>query len=191
MAFHSLPILPAVKSIKELERVLKSPYMYIVLLDSHVAQLKHIVRLAEQHGKKILLHADMINGLKNDEYAAEFLSQEIRPAGLISTRAGVIRVAKQKGLIAIQRVFLLDTIALEKSYLLIEKTQPDYIEVLPGIMPHIIKEVSQRTGIPILAGGLIRTVEDVENAIQAGATFVTTSNRELIAHYENGMDTRR
>lgn len=185
MAFHSLPILPAVKSIKELERVLNSPYMYIVLLDSHVAQLKHIVKLAEQHGKKILLHADMINGLKNDDYAAEFLCQEIRPAGLISTRAGVIRVAKQKGLIAIQRVFLLDTIALEKSYALIEKTQPDYIEVLPGIMPHIIKEVSSRTGIPIFAGGLIRTVEDVDNAMQAGATFVTTSNHELIAHYQN------
>lgn len=140
MSFHSLPILPAVKSMRELERVLHSPYMYIVLLDSHVAQLKNIVKLAEQHGKKILLHADMINGLKNDEYAAEFLCQEIRPAGLISTRAGVIRVAKQKGLIAIQRVFLLDTIALEKSYVLIEKTQPTILKFFLVLCPILSKK---------------------------------------------------
>lgn len=92
------------------------------------------------------------SGFKNDEYAAEYLCQHIRPAGLISTRASVIQKAKQKGITAIQRIFLLDTHALEKSYLLLAKTQPDYIEVLPGVIPHIIAEVSVRTGIPIIAG---------------------------------------
>lgn len=48
----------------------------------------------------------------------------------------------------------------------------------------MIKEVSERTGIPILAGGLIRTPEDVEAALAAGATAVTTSNKQLFEHYK-------
>lgn len=73
--------------------------------------------------------------------------------------------------------------ALEMSYSLLERTKPDFIEVLPGVMPDIIKEVHEKTGIPIFAGGLIRSVEDVENALLAGATTVTTSRKELWEHY--------
>lgn len=168
---------------KDLEKLMELPYEYVVLLDSHVGQIKAVVDFIASHGKKVLLHADLIEGLKNDEYAAEYLCQAIRPAGLISTRAGVIAKTKQHRLIAIQRLFLLDSIALEKSYALLERTQPDYIEVLPGVMPHIIAEVHARAGIPIFAGGLVRTVQDVEQAIAAGATAVTTSKMELWKHF--------
>ncbi|MNY79153.1 Glycerol-3-phosphate responsive antiterminator [compost metagenome] len=54
---------------------------------------------------------------------------------------------------------------------------------MPGVMPHIIQEVLEKTGIPIFAGGLIRSVEDVENALRAGATAVTTSHKDLWKHY--------
>jgi glycerol uptake operon antiterminator len=187
MSFHNQSILPAIRKIKDLEKLLDSTFTYIVLLDSHIAQLKNMVDLTHAKGKKLLLHVDLVEGLKNDEYAAEYVCQSIRPAGLISTRAGVISKAKQNGLLAIQRLFLLDSSALDKSYTLLERTKPDYIEVMPGVMPHIIKEVGERTGIPIFAGGLIRTVDDVENALQAGATAVTTSNKDLWRHYSTSV----
>lgn len=76
-------------------------------------------------------------------------------------------------------MFLLDSIALETSYKIITKTQPDYVEVLPGLMPNIIQEVHEKTGIPVFAGGLIRTKEEIELAIKAGAVAVTTSDKEL------------
>jgi glycerol uptake operon antiterminator len=183
VSFHNQSILPAIRKMKDLEKLLDSSFSYIVLLDSHIGQLRSIVDLAKANGKKILLHVDLVEGLKNDEYAAEYLCQHIRPEGLISTRAGVITKTKQNGLLAIQRLFLLDSSALEKSYTLLERTQPDYIEVLPGIMPHMIKEVRERTGIPIFAGGLIRTVSDVELALEAGAAAVTTSHKGLWKHF--------
>lgn len=183
MSFHGQKILPAAKQMKQLEQILESRYQYGVLLDTHIARLGQMYRLIREAGKSMFLHADLIQGLKNDEYAAEYLCQEIRPDGLISTRSSVILKAKQKGIAAIQRVFLLDTLALEKNYALLEKTKPDYIEVLPGAMPHMIDEVYRRTGIPIFAGGLIRTPMQVEEAIAAGALAVTTSSRELFRHY--------
>ncbi|OIJ12325.1 glycerol-3-phosphate responsive antiterminator GlpP [Anaerobacillus arseniciselenatis] len=179
MDFHGQKTLPAARSIKELEDMLDSNYTYIVLLNSHIGQLKSLVQLAKSKGKKMLLHADLVQGLRNDEYAAQFLCQDVKPAGLISTRKNVVLTAKKHGLISIQRLFLLDSIALESSYKLLETTKPDYIEVLPGVMPHIIKEVYEKTGIPIVAGGLIREKKEVEDALKAGASAVTTSRREL------------
>ncbi|CAM5784781.1 MULTISPECIES: glycerol-3-phosphate responsive antiterminator [Brevibacillus] len=183
MNFNGQKILPAARHMKDFDHILESPYEYGVFLDTHIAQLKGLYDMAEKHKKKMFLHADLVQGLKNDEYAAEFLCQQIKPAGLISTRSSVILKAKQKGVLAIQRIFLLDTNALEKSYLLLEKTQPDFIEVLPGAMPAIITEVFERTKIPILAGGLIRTIDDVNMALQGGASAITTSNRKLWEHF--------
>ncbi|MEB3102269.1 glycerol-3-phosphate responsive antiterminator [Ferviditalea candida] len=177
-------VLPAVRSLKDFDKFMKTAYDSFVVMDIHVVQLKGIQKIVKNSGKKMLLHADLIHGLKNDEYAAEFLCQDFRPAGLISTKSKVILKARQKGVLAIQRVFLLDSNALEKSYGLIGTTQPDYIEVLPGCIPHIIKEVRERTGKPVLAGGLIRSVDDVHNALDAGAAAITTSNTELWEQFE-------
>lgn len=172
-------ILPASSSMKEFESFLESAYTIGIFLDIHVAQLKNVAKMAKAHDKRIIFHVDLINGLRNDEYAVEYLFQEFRPYGIISTKASVIKKAKSKGMIAIQRIFLIDSHALEKSYRLIEKTRPDYIEVLPGAMPWMIAEVKERTNIPVLAGGLIRTAEEVKSALDAGAAAITTSETEL------------
>lgn len=177
--FNGQKILPAAHNLRDLEQMVNSNLTYIVLLNSHIGQLKSLVQLAKGKGKKLLLHADLVQGLRNDEYAAQFLCQDIKPTGLISTRKNVVLTAKKHGLISVQRLFLLDSIALESSYKLLETTKPDFIEVLPGVMPHIINEVYKKTGIPIVAGGLIREKREINEAIEAGAIACTTSRKEL------------
>lgn len=184
MPFEGQKILPALRDIRQFEQILDSPYKYIVLLEVHISQLKSLIETATNKDKKVLVHADLIQGLKTDDYAAEFICNDMRPAGIISTRSNMILKAKAKGLLAIQRTFLLDTIALQKSYTLLERTQPDYIEVLPGVLPSLIKEVQERTGIPIISGGLIRTPAEVEEALKAGAKAVTTSHPALWKTYQ-------
>ncbi|MCP1306804.1 glycerol-3-phosphate responsive antiterminator [Paenibacillus tyrfis] len=177
--FYGQRILPAVRKLKDLEHLLASSYVWIVLLDSHVSQLMSVAQLVRQHKKQLLVHVDLIHGLKNDDYAIEFLCQSMRPAGIISTRSSAVATAKKHKVLGIQRHFLLDSIALDTTYRLSEKVAPDYIEVMPGVMPHIIAEMRSKLDIPILAGGLIRTNEDVELALGSGAVAVTTSRREL------------
>lgn len=181
MSGHQLnqSVLPAVSKIKDVESVIASPLQHMVLLGGHIGQLKSVVDLAKAHNKQVFLHADLIDGLKNDEYAADFLCQTIQPAGIISTRASVVMRTKQRGLIAIQRMFLIDSDAMERSYRMIEKSSPDFIEVLPGIIPEAIQEVKQQTGIPVIAGGLIKTHQHIHKALDAGATAITTSRKEL------------
>ncbi|TSB45260.1 glycerol-3-phosphate responsive antiterminator [Alkalicoccobacillus porphyridii] len=177
--FDGQTILPAIKKMKDFEKVLESNYTYIVILDLHISQLVVVSKYAKAKKKKLLLHADMIQGLKSDKYAAEFLCQTVRPAGLISTRADVLKTAKKNGLLAIQRLFLLDTIALETSYRLADKVQPDLIEVLPGVVPDLIKRVQTATGISIITGGLIESKDEIDRALASGAHAITTSRQEL------------
>ncbi|CEG25491.1 glycerol-3-phosphate responsive antiterminator [Bacillus sp. B-jedd] len=172
-------ILPALTNMKDFEHFLHSSFEIGIFLEVHIAQLKHVRGLAELHGKKMFYHIDMIQGIKSDDYSTEFICQEYKPYGVISTKPSVIIKAKQKGVYAIQRIFLIDSHALEKSYRLIEKTKPDFIEVLPGAMPDLIKEVKQKVNIPLLAGGFIRTSKDIDLALEAGAAGVTTSNKSL------------
>ncbi|MFD0673342.1 glycerol-3-phosphate responsive antiterminator [Cohnella sp. GCM10027633] len=182
MSIEGQRVLPAVKRMADLEKLLPSPYEYIVLLGGRLGAVRPAIELAERHRKKVLLHADLIDGLKNDEYAAEFLCQQIRPAGLISTRTSVLEKTKQNGLLSIQRLFLIDSDALDKSVALAAKTRPDFVEMLPGVLPHLVAEVRERTGIPVIAGGLIRTAKERDDALAAGATAITTSRRELWEH---------
>lgn len=179
MGFYGQEIIPAMQKMEDLEKLMASNYIYIIVLEVHVSRLKPIFQMAQAHNKKLILHMDLVHGLKSDEYATEFVCQELKPFGIISTKSSVILKAKQKGVTAIQRMFLIDSYALEKSYRLIEKTKPDFIEVLPGAIPQMITEVKTQLKIPIFAGGLIRTMEEVQNALNAGAEAVTTSRKEL------------
>ncbi|WP_044894114.1 glycerol-3-phosphate responsive antiterminator [Bacillus alveayuensis] len=184
MSFHGQKILPAVRSMKDFEKLLKMNYRYGVFLDLHIGMLKSVYQYAKQHEKKMFLHVDLIHGLKSDEYAAEYICQEIKPYGLISTKTNVITKAKQKGVLAIQRAFIIDSSAMETSVKLVEKANPDYIEVLPGVVLKVIQQLRVKTGKPIFAGGLIETAAEVEEAIAAGASAITTSNVELWKRFE-------
>ena len=172
-------VIPAIRNMKDFEKVLITNHEYIIFLETRLSQVESIVKHAKQHNKKVLMHSDLIHGLKVDEYGLEYLINNVKVDGIISTRVNVIATAKKNNLISIQRLFALDSHALNHNLKACKKIQPDYIEVLPGIIPGISKEIHDETGIPVIAGGLIRTKEDVENALNNGAFAVTTSNKDL------------
>lgn len=172
-------VLPAVRDMKDFEKSLESNHEIIVLLETRLSQLKNLVTYVHRANKKVIIHFDLIQGLKTDEYGMEYILREIKPDGIISTRGNVIGLAKKQNIMAIQRLFLLDSLALEHNHTLIERAKPDCIEVLPGVIPNYIKRLSEITNVPIIAGGLITDKEEVDAALQAGAIAVSTSKTEL------------
>lgn len=184
MSFEGQKILPAIRSMKDFDKMLETSFEYGVFLDLHVGMLKSVFEFARKENRKMFLHLDLMHGLASDEYAAEYVCQDIKPYGIISTKGNVIKKARQKGVFATQRMFVIDSSAMNRSIELIQKTDPDFIEVLPGVVPKIIKEIGEKTGKPIFAGGLIDTVEEVKAALDAGATAITTSNRILWKHFD-------
>ncbi|MDY0395949.1 glycerol-3-phosphate responsive antiterminator [Virgibacillus halophilus] len=172
-------VLPAVRRMKDFEDALQTKQETIVLLETRISQLKSLVTYARRTAKTVLLHVDLIQGLKTDEYAMEFLIREVKPDGILSTRGNVINLAKKHGLLTIQRIFLLDSLALEHNVSLAKKLKPDCVEVLPGLIPSMIEHIHDQTGLPVIAGGLIKSAEHIDMALNAGAVAVSTSDKHL------------
>lgn len=172
-------VIPVLREMKQFEKLLHSQHEIIIFLETRLSQLKDLVDVAHKHNKKVFVHADLVQGLKSDEYGMEYLIRNIKVDGIISTRGKTISFVKKHNVIGILRLFALDSHALDHNLSMCQRVQPDYIEVLPGIVPQILTEVHERTGIPVIAGGLIRTKEDVALAFQNGAKAVSTSDPEL------------
>lgn len=64
------------------------------------------------------------------------------PDGIISTHPSLIRRARHQGLLTIQRAFILDSLSLNNLSGQLEQGKPDFVEILPGIMPRVITEIS-------------------------------------------------
>lgn len=169
------PVIAAVKDEEGLAKALESDCNTIFLLASTILTVEDLVRRVQQAGKVAVVHLDLVEGLSNREIAVDALIKAARPDGIISTRPTQVRRARHQGLITVQRAFILDSMSITSIYPQLAVGKPDFVEILPGIMPRIITEVSQGTHIPVIAGGLIKYKDEVVGAIRAGAVAVSTT----------------
>ena len=169
------PIIAAVKTDAELIRALESECQVIFLLYGNVVNVDALVQRVREKGKICIVHIDLVDGLSSREIAVDGLVKLCHPDGIISTKPFMIRRARQLGLLTIQRVFLLDSMSLENILSQMDLQNPDFIEVLPGVIPGALREITAAAEIPVIAGGLIRSKPEVIQALQAGAVAVSTS----------------
>lgn len=169
------PVIAAVKDGDGLAAALESDVSVIFLLSGDVLTISDTAARVKKAGKRAFVHLDLVDGLASREVSVDFIARQTAADGIISTKATLTRRGRELGLVAIQRFFLLDSMALDN----IQRQRPqdaDLIEVLPGLMPKIIRRVGQITGKPVIAGGLISDKEDVTAALSAGAVAVSTTN---------------
>ncbi|MGB9679263.1 MAG: glycerol-3-phosphate responsive antiterminator [Thermoanaerobacteraceae bacterium] len=178
-AIKKFPIIAAVRNSSDLEAVFSSNAEVVFLLFSDILNLNETINYIKSKNKIVLVHFDLVEGLGKDSKAVEFLAEKSKPHGVISTRSNIILHAKQFGLFGIQRLFLLDSQALNTGLSTTKQMGPDAIEIMPGIIPSMIKEISADVHQPVIAGGLVKTKEEVINAIKSGAVAVSTSKKEL------------
>lgn len=151
----------------------------VIVLFGDILILPGMLAKAQSHKKRLFVHLDLIEGIGKDEAGIRFLAR-MGVNGLITTKAYLCKAAREEGMIAIQRLFLMDSEALRTGINLARKYKPDAVEVLPASVPDsAIKHLKAETGLPVLGGGLIHTKEDVESAIRNGICAVSVSSTEL------------
>ncbi|MBE6767015.1 MAG: glycerol-3-phosphate responsive antiterminator, partial [Ruminococcaceae bacterium] len=89
------------------------------------------------------------------------------------------RAAREHGIPTVQRIFSIDSQATKTSANAAGNYHPSYIEIMPGVIPKVIRHFCGCTDIPIIAGGLIETADEVSAAIESGAVAVSTANKDL------------
>lgn len=178
-AILDFPVIAAVKDEDGLQKALDNENIKVIfILFGDICSVGELIRRAHRADKFALVHIDLITGLASKEIAVDFIRRMTEADGIISTRQSFIRHAKELGLAAILRVFLLDSISLD-SLEKLDPTLPDCLDILPGTMPKIIRRVCAMAKVPVLTGGLITDKDDVLAALEAGATAISTTNPEV------------
>ena len=181
LALKNAPVIAAAKDEAGLNTCLLSPCDVVVVLFGNILDIADITERITETGRIAIVHLDLTDGLSASPSAVDYIQNRTRAAGIISTKSVIIKRARQVGLIAIQRFFLLDSLALSNISKQIHQNNPDFIELIPGAMPKIISEVtSSLTDVPVITGGLIRDTQDVVNALNSGAIAVSVTNSRLI-----------
>lgn len=173
------PIIAAVKNLDNLDVALNSDCNVIFLLCGSIFNIKDAVEKVKKSKKMIFVHIDLLDGFSKDAVALKYISEEIKPDGIISTKNSQLKAAKSLGLLTVQRIFIIDSLSIDTAVKASQMIEPDAIEIMPGIMPRITKQLSSTLSVPVIVGGLISQTDEVENAIKNGAVGVSSSDKLL------------
>lgn len=170
------PIIAAVQK-DALQSAIESPAQIIFHLGADLMSIQQIVQRVHSAGKMIFIHLDLAEGLGKDRTAIKYLAQ-CQVDGIISTKAQLIRYAKEHGLVTVQRFFALDSKGLDSIEEMLKNTNPHLMEIMPGVIGKAIRRFSGGA-TAVIAGGLIQTKAEVTEALSCGATAVSTGQADL------------
>lgn len=170
------PVIAAVRD-DGWEQALQSPVRIVFHLSANLLQIPDLVRQAHDADKFLFIHMDLAEGIGKDRVGLHYLSQ-CGVDGIISTKAQLIRLAKEQQLVTVQRFFALDSKGMESIDEMLRISNPHFMEIMPGVISKAVSRFSGGT-IPVIAGGLIQTKQEVTEALRSGATAVSTGQCDL------------
>ena len=180
---EAAPIVAAVKDDQGLEKCLTSDVDAVFVLYGDICTISDIVARIKDSGKIAMVHMDLITGLSPRDISTDFIRKYTKADGIITTKGNLISHAKEIGLATVLRYFVLDSMALiniERQAHQNRDSQPDMIEILPGIIvPKMIRKICAKSRVPVICGGLIQDKEDVMHALASGATAISTTSSEV------------
>ena len=172
-------IVAAVNDDESCNKAIESKSKIIFVLKGDICKIKEVVEKCQKAGKKVFLHIEMIDGFGKDEAAIKYIATMIKPDGIITTKASLAKVAKNAGLAVVFRVFLIDSQSIQTAIANANRCNPDYVEILPGLIPELMDEVGKNINVNIIAGGLISKKEHVINAFKHNIVACSTSAIDL------------
>ncbi len=179
--FHGPTIIPSVRRLKDLELAVQGRSDFVLLSEVHIGNLEPLATRCTQAGKKVLVQADLIGGFKADRDGVKLLRNMFHVDGVLSQSAHVVSAAKKAKLLAVQRVFILDSRSLDRSLTALGESRPDGIEVLPGSLASRYFDLFDQWGesAALIAGGMVRTSEEAEELFDLGYEAITSSTTDL------------
>lgn len=177
---QATPIIPAIRKAELVDQAAAAHGKIVYLLTGDPENCEAMIERLLQAGKLPIVNLDLLNGFSRDRYAVNYL-RRVGARGIISTHLDPLRHALSIGLYAVQRTFLLDSGAIETIANQLKNTPVDALEVLPALVaPKIIGRVrSISPDLPVVGGGLIETLKEVEELLAQGLSAVSSSNPQM------------
>ena len=178
-AFEDSPIITAIKDDTGLEKCKTSESRVVFILYGDICNIADIVETVKDAGKLAMVHIDLIAGLSSKEIAVDFIKKYTKADGIISTKPNLIKHARELSLFTILRLFVIDSMAYENIDKQVKVARPDFIEILPALMPKVVRKICRMSSIPVIAGGLVSDKEDIMELLDAGVTSISSTNPDI------------
>jgi glycerol uptake operon antiterminator len=172
----------AIVSEEQLELALASRTPIVFVLRGNGLALGSSIRRIHAAGKLAAVHLDLVDGVRADPRGVAWIAR-LGADAIITSQGRLMPVIRKEGAIAILRLLLSRRTHLDTAFTAVSRAGPDIIEVLPGVILPTLAALMPKFGVPLLAGGFIRTEADAEDVIAAGATGITTSSPNLWGMY--------
>ena len=157
---ESFPIIAAIRN-NRWKQALESPAEILFYLEADI----------------LTVHLDLAEGIGRDRSGLQYL-RNCGVDGIISTRSAILRTARELGFVTVQRIFALDSQGMNTVQEMLHAASPDFMEIMPGVIPKVIRKLSSGS-IPVIAGGLIDSKSEITAALRSGATAISTGCAEL------------
>jgi glycerol uptake operon antiterminator len=171
-------VIAAVRNCEEFENAVKSKSEIIFHLSPDINTVAQIAEIAHSNGKKLFIHLDLAMGIGKDKSGIMY-AKNVGVDGIITTRVNIVKIARECGLFTVQRFFIVDSHSVNTTVESVFASKADMIEIMPGTVTKVIKKLRRFVDVPVIAGGLIDTDNEIKDVIANGAAAVSTSNQEL------------
>jgi glycerol uptake operon antiterminator len=172
------PCCAAITADDQLEEALASRAQVVFILRGNGLHLGGVVKRVHAAGKLVAVHVDLVGGLRADRASVAWLGAAGVDA-VISSHGQLMAPIRHEGMTAILRLLLTRRSLLDTAVGAIARSNPNIVEVLPGVILPSVAALLPDFGVPVLAGGFIRTSRDVQAVLATGALGVTTSSGRL------------
>ena len=174
------PVIPALRSIADLEQAVHAPSRVVYLLAGSLSTLDEYLQVLRAADKEVVVNLDLFAGLSRDAEAVGYLAAS-GCAGIISTHTDVLGTAQSQSLYAVQRTFMIDSDSVSSCMRSLRHFVPDALELLPApVAPRILPKLQERySTVATVGGGLIADLQEADHLIRQGLDAVSTGNAGL------------
>lgn len=171
-------VIAAVRTQEELVRAANSEVRIVFDLNPDILTLEKNIRILHGAGKKFFIHLDLADGIGKDRSGILY-AKNLGIDGIISTRTGIIKTAREMGVFSVQRFFIVDSHSIDTTVEALKTSKAQMIEIMPGSVLKVISKMKETIEVPIIAGGLIETEKEALDALKSGASAVSTGAQNL------------
>ncbi len=173
------PIIAALRREEDVVAALDSRTSTIFLMYGEISRFESVIARFKQAGKTVFVHIDLIKGLSSDKEAIDFVASRIAPDGIVTTKGHLVKEAKKFGMKACHQLFMIDTQAFHTGIKSVHGSSPDAVEIMPGLMPSVVRAWKAEVPLPLVVAGLIRSETEIRTMLDAGCDGVAVGDPGL------------
>ena len=176
--FEENPVILGIINDSDVELALQNESKIVFTLYGDIADIGSIVERLKEGGKTVFVNIDMVDGFSGKNSVLKFMKQNTRADGIISSKASMLRYAKELGFYTVHRFFILDSASYRSIGKQMEISKADFINVVPG-WTKVVEWAVEEHSKPVIAAGLVCDKKLVIDSLKAGAIAVCSTNHEV------------